>query len=280
MMAADRNPMRGQVAIAGVGLTELKSFPDRTSLSLAVEAFKLALADAGLEKNDVDGLMCLAYGTDYDRFLEATGLNVRYAYQGWSHGRFLAPMIQHAAMAGDMGPGELWVCMGLADCPASLHGRRGGPFGQRVDIEMWRQGLGPHGESPAYGAVAPAYGGAISARRYFELYGAGSEDLAEIAVSLRHNASLNPNALRKDPITVEDHQASPWIIDPLRRLDCCQNNDGGACLLIMSAERARDTAKGGAELLGMQGVHAGPEYHNFGHVGPGGAPRAVLAHHS
>ncbi|HSZ42335.1 MAG TPA: hypothetical protein VK817_20445 [Trebonia sp.] len=269
-MAADANPMRGQVAIAGVGLTELKSFPDRTSLSLAVEAFKLALDDAGLAKTDVDGLMCLAYGTDYDRFLEAVGLNVRYAYQGWSHGRFLAPMIQHAAMA---------VYHGLADCIAIVHGRRGRAFGQPVDIEMWRQGLGPHGESPAYGAVAPAYGVAISARRYFELYGGGSEDLAEIAVSLRHNASLNPNALRRDPITVADHQASPWIIDPLRRLDCCQNNDGGACLLIMSADRARDTLKGGVQLLGMQGVHAGPEYHNFAHVGLGVAQQSVFTYH-
>jgi acetyl-CoA acetyltransferase len=261
--------MRGKVAIGGVGLTELGSFPDRTSLSLAVEAFKLALDDAGLAKTDVDGLMCFAYGTDYDRFLEAVGLNVRYAYQGWHHGRFLAPMIQHAAMA---------VFHGLADCIAVVHGRRGRAFGQPADVEMWRQGLGPHGESPAYGAVAPAYGVAISAQRYFHTYGGGSEDLAEIAVSLRHNASLNPAALRRDPLTVADHQASPWIIEPLRRLDCCQNNDGGACLLITSTERARDMVKGGVEILGMQGVHAGPEYHNFAHVGLGVAQQSVFTY--
>jgi acetyl-CoA acetyltransferase len=262
--------IRGKVAIAGVGLTAMGSFPDRTSLSLAMEAFKRALDDAGLTRDDVDGLICLAYGSDYDRFLEAAGLNVRYAYQGWSHGRFLAPMVQHAAMA---------IHHGLADCIAIVHGRRGRAFGQSADVEMWRQGLGPHGESPAYGAVAPAFGVAISAQRYFHTYGGGSENLGEIAVALRHNASLNPDALRRDPITVADHQASPWIIEPLRRLDCCQNNDGGACLLITSAERARDMAKGGVQILGMQGVHAGPEYHNFAHVGLGVAQQGTFTYH-
>lgn len=268
-MATERDPMRGKVAIAGVGLTPMGSFPERTSLSLAVDAFTAALADSGLERSDVDGLMCLAYGTDYDRFLEAVGLNVRYAYQGWSHGRFLAPMVAHAAMA---------VYHGMADCIAIVHGRRGRAFGSTGDIEMWRQGLGPHGESPAYGALAPAYGVAVSARRYFHTYGGGSEDLAHIAVALRHNASLHPDALRSTPITIADHQESPWIVDPLRRLDCCQNNDGGACLLITTADRARDLAKPPVYLLAAQGVHAGPEYHNFAHVGLGVAQQSVFTY--
>lgn len=261
--------MKDQTAICGVGMTPLGTFPEKTSLSLAVDAFKDALDDAGLQKSDVDGLMCLNYGSDYDRFLQAVGLDVRYAYEGWSHGRFLAPMIQHAAMA---------VHHGLADVIAIVHGRRGRAFGQPGDVEMWRQGLGPHGESPAYGAVAPAYGVALSARRYFHQYGGGNEDLAEVCVALRKNAALNPNALYQKALTVEDHQASRWVIDPLRLYDCCQNNDGGACLLVTTAERARSMRKDPVYLMGMQGVHAGPQFHNFAHVGLGVAQQDVFTY--
>lgn len=261
--------MRNQVAICGVGLTPLGKFPEKTSLSLAVDAFVDALHDAGIDKSQVDGLMCLNYGSDYDRFLQAVGLDVRYAYQGWSHGRFLAPMVQHAAMA---------VHHGLADVIAIVHGRRGRAFGAPGDIEMWRQGLGPHGESPAYGAVAPAYGVALSARRYFHQYGGSNEDLAHICSALRYNATLNPAALYRTPLSIEQHQASRWVIDPLRLFDCCQNNDGGACLLITSADRAADMAKHPVKLMGMQGVHAGPQYHNFAHVGLGVAQQDVFTY--
>jgi acetyl-CoA acetyltransferase len=270
MSQAQDVSMRQRTAVCGVGMTEIGAFPEETSLSLATAAFKAALDDAGLEKGEVDGLLCMSYGADYDRFLEAVGLNVRYAYQGWSHGRFLVSMVQHAAMA---------VHHGLADVIAIVHGRRGRAFGQPGDIEMWRQGLGPHGESPAYGALAPAFGVAISAQRYFHKYGGGSEDLAHIAIALRNNARLNPDALRREPMTVADHQASPWVVEPLRRLDCCQNNDGGACILITSADRAKDMKSAPVYLMGAQGVHAGPQYHNFAHVGLGVAQQDNFTYH-
>ena len=158
---------RDKTAVAGVGLM-LGKFPERTSLSLAIEAFKLALDDAGLKRDDIDGLITLSFGSDYDRFLEATGLNVRYAHQGWTHGRFISPTVQYAAMA---------VGMGMAKAVAIVNGKRGKAFGQPTDIEMWRQGLGPHGESPAYGALRPAFGAAIAAQRYFHMYGGSNEDL-------------------------------------------------------------------------------------------------------
>src|SRR3990172_4459334 len=129
------------VAVCAVGLTN-GSFSDQTPLSLAVNSFKLALDDCGLKREDVDGLICLSFGSDYDRLLEALGTNVRYAYQGWSHGRFISPMLQQAAMV---------VGMGLARTVAVIHGRRKRAYGKPVEAEPWRQGLGPHGESPAYG---------------------------------------------------------------------------------------------------------------------------------
>lgn len=273
-MKSEVGQMRGEVAVVGVGMTEIGKLPGRTSLSLTVESFKNALDDSGLTKNDIDGLVCLASGCDYDRVLESFGIDVRYAYQGWSHGRFLVPMVQHAAMA---------IYHGLADCVAIVHGH-----GQQYSPhqpgdasmwgQMWRQGLGPHGESPAYGAAAPGYGVAMSARRYFDLYGGGNEDLAPIAVTMRYHASLNPAALRREPITIEDHQASPWLIDPLRRLDFCQSNAGGACLILTSKERAADCRKDPVYLLGSQGVHAGPQFHNFAQPGLGVAQQDIFTY--
>ena len=258
--------MRDRTAVSGVGLL-LGKYPERTSLSLAVEAYDIALADAGLERKDVDGIIQLSYGYDYDRFLEAVGADVRYAYQGWSHGRFVAPMLQHAAMA---------VATGMAKAVAIVHGRRSKAYGQTADHEMWRQGLGPHGESPAYGALGPAFGAAIAAQRYFHLYGGSNEDLAPIAMAFRKHAQLNPIAVRKDPMTREDYLKSRWIIEPLRLFDCFQNNDGGACIIVTSAERARDLRKPPVYISGMQGVHAGRQLHNLTLPGLGVAQQDVF----
>ncbi|HEV8516958.1 MAG TPA: thiolase family protein [Burkholderiales bacterium] len=256
---------RDKTAVAGVGLT-LGKFPERTALSLAIEAFKLALDDSGLKRDDIDGLITLSFGSDYDRFLEATGLNVRYAHQGWTHGRFISPTLQFAAMA---------VGMGMAKAVAIVNGKRGKAFGQPTDIEMWRQGLGPHGESPAYGALRPAFGAAISAQRYFHLYGGSNDDLGPICVAFRKHARMNPIAVRRDPMTLDDYRRSPWIVAPLRLLDCCQINDGGSCIIVTSAERARDCRKTPALISGMQGVHAGPDYHNLALPGLGVAQQNV-----
>ena len=130
--------MRDKTAICGVGLM-IGDFPERTPLALAVDAYQRALNDAGMQREDVDGIIQLSYGSDYDRFLEAIGSDVRYANQGWTHGRFIAPMLQQAAMV---------VATGLAKAVAVVHGRKRRAFGQLADHEMWRQGLGPHGESP------------------------------------------------------------------------------------------------------------------------------------
>jgi len=261
--------LRDAAAVSGVGMTEIGDFPDRSHLSLAVDAFRLALDDAGMTKEDIDGLIVLSYGADYDRFLEATGVEVRYAYQGWSHGRFIAPMLQHAALV---------VASGMARNIAIVHGRRRRAFGQQSDNEMWRQGLGPHGEAPYYGAVGPVYGAAVAAQRYFEVYGGCADDLAPIAVAFRKHASLNPAAIRRDPITREDYLKARWIIEPLRLLDCCQNNEGGACIIVSAADRAKDAKKRPVYLSGMQGVHAGRQYHNLTLPGLGVAQQDIFTY--
>src|SRR3546814_15568603 len=72
------------------------------------------------------------------------------------------------------------------------------------------------------------------------LYGTTSRQLGEIAVACRRHASMNPAAVMREPITIEDHQASRWIVEPFHLLDCCLISDGGVCIILTSAERAKD----------------------------------------
>ncbi len=258
--------LRDKTAISGVSMM-MGDYPDRTALSLAVEAFQLALDDAGMSHHEIDGLMCLSYGSDYDRFLEATGVETRYAFQGWTHGRFVQPTLHQAAMV---------VASGMANAVAIVHGKKHKSYGQPMDHEMWRQGLGPHGESPAYGGFGPALAPALAVQRYFHMYGGKDGDLAPIAMTLRKHAQLNPNAMRRQDMSLDDYMNSRWIMEPLRLFDCCQNNDGAACIIVTTAERARDCKKPPVYISGFQGVHAGRQRHNFTLPGLGVAQQDVF----
>lgn len=92
---------------------------------------------------------------------------------------------------------------------------------------------------------------AVAASRHMALYGTTSEQLAEVAVACRRHASMNPNAVMREPITIGDHQASRFIVEPLRLLDCCLISDGGVCVLVTSPKRARDLAKPPVLISGM-----------------------------
>ena len=86
---------------------------------------------------------------------------------------------------------------------------------------------------------------------------------------------MTPHAVRRDPLTLEDYLKSRWVVEPLRLYDCCQNNDNAACIIITSLERARDCPKTPVRILGMQGVHAGPQFHNLALPGLGVAQQKV-----
>lgn len=103
----------------------------------------------------------------------------------------------------------------------------------------------------------------MAARRYFSRFGATSEDLADVCITFRHHASLNPAAVRRDEITVRDHQESRFIIEPLHLLDCCQTSDGGAVVLITRTDRARSLRKPAVRLLAAQGIRSGREEYIF-----------------
>jgi len=132
-------------------------------------------------------------------------------------------------------------------------GYSGGRIGTRVQ-QMPQFKLIGEFEMPL-GAIAPAQLYAPMARRHMELYGTTSRQLAEIAVTTRYHASLQSNATMRNPITIEDHQASRMISDPLRLLDCSLESDGGAAVVISAPDHARDMAKRPVMVMGVAEGH-------------------------
>src|SRR5919198_3677620 len=170
--------MRDRAAIVGVGTSAFVAKTPVSPMRLASEAFKAALADAGLERDDVDGLVInigWPLGVDYDRFAEVCGLRIRFADQSWTHGRFVGPTLQHAAMAVASGLANVVACV----CGVSFSQQRG-LLGGPGDFEGTREEGGTHEENPVYGLTAPAAGAALAAQRYFALHGATSEQLGAV----------------------------------------------------------------------------------------------------
>jgi acetyl-CoA acetyltransferase len=148
-----------------------------------------------------------------------------------------AATVQQAAMA---------VATGIADvvvCYRAFNERSGHRFGQfSTDLAARPTSAGIDASwSYPMGLGTPAANVAMIARRYMHVYGATSEDFGRVAVADRRHAATNPNAFfYGKPITLEDHQNSRWIAEPLHLLDCCQESDGGVAVVVTSAERARD----------------------------------------
>lgn len=245
----------GKVAIVGIGQSEFGRFLPASQLGLGAKALKQALADANLRRKDIDGLalhMGWPLGADYDRVAEVYGLEVDYVHQGWTHGRFVTSTLQHAAMAVACGMADVVACITAVSFTreASILGGPGDPEGMR------EQGA-THGENPVYGLTSPAVGAALAMQRYMARYGATSAELAAVPVALRRHAMLTPSALMKKALTLEEHQASRMIVDPLHLYDCSLVTDGAAVVLLTSAERARDMPKPPVYITGMQGLRSG-----------------------
>jgi len=231
--------LAGRAAIAGIGQTEFSKESGRSELQLACEAVLAAVRDAGLEPSQVDGLV--TFTMDANEEMEvARNLGMReltmFSRIGYGGGASAATVL-HAAMAVATGVAEVVVCY------RAFNERSGDRFGTMTTqatgmLPPWLSWYAP------YGLMTPAAWVALYARPYMERYGVTNEDFGRIAVVDRAHAASNPGAWFYDrPITLEDHQASRWIIEPvLRLLDCCQESDGGVALVVTSTERARDLA--------------------------------------
>ena len=228
-----------QAAIAGIGATEFSKESGRSELQLSVEAVQAALADCGLTPRDVDGFTTFTMDTSSEIAVarELGCGELRFFSRINFGGGGACATVQQAAMA---------VATGVADVVVAYRGfneRSGSRFGQ-FSVAAAQQ-VNTNGLDNAWtypmGLGTPAATVAMQARRYMHEYGATSEDFGRVAVADRRHAATNPSAFfHGRPITLEDHQASRMIVEPLHLLDCCQESDGAVAIVVVSAERARD----------------------------------------
>jgi len=248
------NQLGGKAAITGIGATEFSKDSGRSEMSLASEAVAAAIADAGLKPSDIDGMV--TYSTDNNPDVEIArhvgiGALRHFSRVHYGGGAACGTIVQ-AAMAVATGVADAVVCYRAFN---ERSGRRFGAGVQDLPLAATAERAQFSWTTP-FGQLTPASWVAMVARRYMHLYGATSEDFGRVAVAGRKHAANNPAAwFHNEPITLEEHQASRWIVDPLHLLDCCQESDGGQALVVVSAERARDLPNTPALIVaGAQGA--------------------------
>ncbi|MGO9224765.1 lipid-transfer protein [Mycobacterium sp.] len=235
--------LSAKAAIVGIGATDFSKNSGRSELRLAAEAVLGALDDAGLSPADVDGLTTFTMDSNTEvAVARATGMgDLKFFSKIHYGGGAACATVQQAAIA---------VATGLADVVVAYRAfneRSGMRFGQ-VQTRLVGDGGAQADSTTAdnafsypHGLSTPAAQVAMIAQRYMHLSGATSRDFGVISVADRKHAAKNPKAYFYDKsITIEDHQNSRWIAEPLRLLDCCQETDGAVAIVVTSVERARD----------------------------------------
>jgi acetyl-CoA acetyltransferase len=251
--------MRGLAAVVGIGQTDFSKASGRSELQLAAEASLAALDDAGLTVDDVDGMVTFTIDPTEDvelmRVLGVRDLSytVRLPHGGGGSGA----TVLAAAMA---------VATGAAThvlVYRALNARSGRRFGAARDPRSTPSigtGWGFANWTAPYGALTPAAILSMHTLPYMRTYGITNEDFGRYVVGIRDFAATNPDSwFYGQPVTLADHQASRWIIEPiLRLLDCCQETDGGVAFVVTTTERARDLPQPAAVVVGAV-QHAGAD---------------------
>lgn len=216
--------LKNRVAVAGVGHTAFGSFPETSDYALAAQAFKAALEDCGLDKSRVDGLLCCRV-PHYVRMGQVLGLDPRWTMHLPAHGRMSGMGIVEAMLA---------LASGAANYVALIYANIGRSrrvnYGGDESSSFW----------DPWGLTSPGASHALMWRMHMERYGSTTRQLGEVAAAFRRHAMLTPGAVMKHPISVDDHEKARRICEPLGLLDYCLINDGAVCLVLTTAERARD----------------------------------------
>ena len=241
----------GKVAVVGAFDTEVGKLSGVTPTELCVQAALGAIADAGISKEQVDGLVTcnsMAQPIMYHAEAIAEYLQIfpRYCFAAAAGGGTTFSVIHHAASAIVTGMAEI-VVVAMADC------MRTGLSREQSLVVQASTGH-PQFEQP-YGPTVPAYY-ALIAQAHMAKYGTTQTQFAEIAVAARRHAQLNSAAQMRDPITIDDVLSSRLIADPLHLLDCSLVSDGGAAIILTSAEKAKDFQQTPVYLLGAGEGHS------------------------
>ncbi len=253
----DRGALRGRAAIVGVADVASPT-GELVGSTRALEAAMIreALDDAGLEPADVDGVFsCLGSFMASVELAEYLGIQPVWTDSTQTGGSSFEVLAEHAALAIATGQCEVAVIVYAATPRSSFKAGTGG-FGGGAARAALAGAVSPmlEWELP-FGMRQPMGAYALAASRHMAEYGTTSEQLAEIAVSTRRWATMNPRARLRDPITVADVLASPMEATPLHKLDCCLVTDGAGAVVMTSAERARDLRRPPAYVLGSGTSH-------------------------
>jgi len=233
--------IKGKAAVAGVYEHPLRWAPHKTQYQIMAESARGALDDAGLSIKDVDGLFTSGVsGMGIVSLAEHLNLNPDFLDSNSIGGSSFVSHTAHAAAA---------IAAGYCNVALIL-------YGSKWSSDRFAIGTGGAGGGDPSEQFENCYGPttvgdyALTAQRHMHEFGTTSEQLAEIAVTMRRHASMNPLAKFRDPITVEDVLSSRVVSSPLHLLDCCMISDGGGAVVVTSAERARDLKKKPVHLLG------------------------------
>ncbi|NEI72549.1 thiolase family protein [Rhizobium lusitanum] len=233
MVRIDTKKTPSVAAVVGVGNTVFGKAPGNDAYDLTLTAFYNALADSGLDKSEIDGIV-IHRSPDYQRFCELADINPKLLGTFPAQGRMSGVCIGLAVAA---------IAAGVAKTVALVYGNVGRTAGQMYGGEGDSYGSGGGAQLFPYGMTSPGAAHAIMFRRHMHEYGTTPEQLGEVAVTFRKHASLNPNAVMRTPFTLDEYLASRYICDPLHLLDYCLINDGAIAMIITSVERAKDLAK-------------------------------------
>jgi len=248
------HPLRGAAAITGLGMTPMGRIYKSTT-ELAADATRAALADAGLRKDQVDGLLINAGITGTTGGGLTLGLqnymgmqNLRLLNHMNAAGSTAAQMVQYAALAISAGMANHVLCV-FADAPLREGSSAGAAYGGAARNPQRPRGMsGLYAAAGYFGANTPY---ALAARRHMAEYGTTQDQLGIIAVGQREWATMSPLAQMRSPITLEDYHNSRWIIEPLHLLDCCLVSNGAVAVVVSSAAAAKGMPQPPVYVLGM-----------------------------
>ncbi|MCT9069772.1 thiolase [Cupriavidus gilardii] len=232
--------LRGGVAIVGVGQAGLGEAHGKTEMEILVEAAKAA----GMSMREIDGIATASVGATMWVMPVAEYLGI--------HPKFVdSTMIGGSSFVAHMLPAMLALEAGVCDAVLVCYGsnQRTSTVG-RAGIAKVRSVLDPQPYENPYQPMQPITSYALAAARHMHQYGTTREHLAEVAVAARKWAQLNPDALMRDPLSIDDVLNARMVSDPLSVRDCCLVTDGAGAYVMVRAERARDLARPPVYVLG------------------------------
>jgi len=252
--ATELEDVSGDVAIVGIGETAYTKASGRTAREIGADAAALAIADAGLEPSDIDGLTWNAAFADFDAdaFHDHFGTSHDLWTSRWGGGMTWAGTAPHLAAKAIAAGKARHVLNVFPVAWATQRGSMTGGPGETHAAQPLKQNL----EVPFGWFPQPVYFATIMRRHMLE-FGTTEEQFGAIAVACRRHANLHPGAVMRDKkMTIDDYLASPFLADPLRMFDSCLISDGGAAYVTTSLERARDCPQPPAVVAGVGEGHA------------------------